>query len=152
MRISQALRSIGFGGLGVSVRGTTKYHLSPMEQRAFAGALATGIGVLTNNHIKGFPNLSLNSKKIFSIFIICNSWCRYPQYSLENPQLLLHCGPNFRCLLPDLWLRREGARQVHHVWHHSTHISNAFISQAPEEAAWAVWPRGLGGGDGSHGR
>merc|ERR1712106_869138 len=43
MFISLARHSIGFGGLGVSVRGTTKYHLSPLEQRAFAGALSTGI-------------------------------------------------------------------------------------------------------------
>merc|ERR1711892_708289 len=43
MFISLARHSIGFGGLGVSVRGTTKYHLSHLEQRAFAWALSTGI-------------------------------------------------------------------------------------------------------------
>ena len=27
----------------IQVRGTTKYHLSPMEQRAFAGAISSGV-------------------------------------------------------------------------------------------------------------
>ena len=27
----------------VQVRGTTKYHLSPHEQKAFAGAISTGV-------------------------------------------------------------------------------------------------------------
>jgi len=43
MRTSLARLGMGFGNLGVTVRGTTKYHLSPMEQRAFAGAISTGI-------------------------------------------------------------------------------------------------------------
>ena len=42
MRTSLARLGMGFGNLGVTVRGTTKYHLSPMEQRAFAGAISTG--------------------------------------------------------------------------------------------------------------
>ena len=33
---------LGFGALGVTIRGTTKYHLSPMEQKAFAGAISQG--------------------------------------------------------------------------------------------------------------
>ena len=33
---------LGFGQLGVTIRGTTKYHLSPMEQKAFAGAISQG--------------------------------------------------------------------------------------------------------------
>ena len=37
--------SKGFGNLGPVIRGTTKYHLSPFEQKAFKGAL-----------IKGLPN------------------------------------------------------------------------------------------------
>ena len=42
MRTSLIRRGMGFGNLGVTVRGTTKYHLSPLEQRAFAGAISTG--------------------------------------------------------------------------------------------------------------
>ena len=42
MRTSLARLGLGFGNLGVTVRGTTKYHISPLEQKAFAGALSTG--------------------------------------------------------------------------------------------------------------
>ena len=52
MRTSLARLGMGFGNLGVTVRGTTKYHLSPMEQRAFAGAISTG-----NVYIKYFSHL-----------------------------------------------------------------------------------------------
>jgi len=34
---------LNFGTLGVKIRGTTKYSLSPMEQKAFAGAITQGI-------------------------------------------------------------------------------------------------------------
>eukprot|EP00088_Acartia_fossae_P026227 TRINITY_DN2702_c0_g1_i1.p2 TRINITY_DN2702_c0_g1~~TRINITY_DN2702_c0_g1_i1.p2 ORF type:complete len:100 (+),score=28.58 TRINITY_DN2702_c0_g1_i1:29-301(+) len=43
MRTSLIRRGLGFGHLGVTVRGTTKYHLSPMEQKAFAGAISQGV-------------------------------------------------------------------------------------------------------------
>lgn len=43
MRTTLAKLGSGFGTLGVKVRGTTKYHLSPMEQRAFAGAISQGV-------------------------------------------------------------------------------------------------------------
>jgi len=43
MRTSLAHLGKGFGQLGVTVRGTTKYHISPFEQRAFAGAFSNGL-------------------------------------------------------------------------------------------------------------
>ena len=43
MRTTLAKYGLGFGHLGVKVRGTTKYHLSPMEQKAFAGAFSVGV-------------------------------------------------------------------------------------------------------------
>ena len=42
MRTSMIRTGLGFGALGVTIRGTTKYHLSPMEQKAFAGAISQG--------------------------------------------------------------------------------------------------------------
>ena len=42
MRTSLIRNGLGFGQLGVTIRGTTKYHLSPMEQKAFAGAISQG--------------------------------------------------------------------------------------------------------------
>ena len=42
MKLSLARLSKGFGQLA-TVRGTTKYHISPFEQRAFAGAITKGI-------------------------------------------------------------------------------------------------------------
>ena len=42
MRTSLARLGLGFGNLGVTVRGTTKYHISPLEQKAFAGAFSQG--------------------------------------------------------------------------------------------------------------
>ncbi|TRY73742.1 hypothetical protein TCAL_00971 [Tigriopus californicus] len=41
MRPSFLLRK-EFGNLAV-IRGTVKYHLSPLEQRAFAGAISQGV-------------------------------------------------------------------------------------------------------------
>ena len=43
MRTSLARLGLGFGNLGVTVRGTTKYHISPLEQKAFAGAFSQGL-------------------------------------------------------------------------------------------------------------
>jgi len=43
MRTSLSRLGKGFGNLGVTIRGTTKYHLSPFEQKAFAGVFSTGI-------------------------------------------------------------------------------------------------------------
>ena len=43
MRTSIIRQGLGFGHLGVKIRGTTKYHLSPMEQKAFAGAISNGV-------------------------------------------------------------------------------------------------------------
>ena len=54
MRTSLARLGMGFGNLGVTVRGTTKYHLSPMEQRAFAGAISQGL-----------PNIFWRARKSF---------------------------------------------------------------------------------------
>ena len=42
MRTSLARLGLGFGNLGVTIRGTTKYHISPLEQKAFAGAFSQG--------------------------------------------------------------------------------------------------------------
>ena len=42
MKLSLARLAKGFGQLA-TVRGTTKYHISPFEQRAFAGAITKGI-------------------------------------------------------------------------------------------------------------
>ena len=50
MRTSLARLGLGFGNLGVTVRGTTKYHISPLEQKAFAGAFSQG----------GFKHLQTN--------------------------------------------------------------------------------------------
>merc|ERR1711890_166358 len=44
MQITSVLSGMGFGNLGVKVRGVTKYHLSPFEQRAFAGMISTSVG------------------------------------------------------------------------------------------------------------
>ena len=54
MRTSLIRAGLGFGNLGVTVRGTTKYHLSPMEQRAFAGAISQGL-----------PNIFWRARKSF---------------------------------------------------------------------------------------
>ena len=43
MRTSLVRQSLGFGSLGVKIRGTTKYHLSPHEQKAFAGVFSVGL-------------------------------------------------------------------------------------------------------------
>ena len=43
MRTSLVSLGKGFGQLGVTIRGTTKYHLSPFEQNAFAGFFTTGV-------------------------------------------------------------------------------------------------------------
>jgi ubiquinol-cytochrome c reductase subunit 8 len=42
MRTSLIRASKGFGQLA-TIRGTTKYHLSPFEQKAFAGVITKGI-------------------------------------------------------------------------------------------------------------
>ena len=42
MRTSAARLGAKFGQLAV-IRGTTKYHLSAFEQRAFAGAISRGL-------------------------------------------------------------------------------------------------------------
>ena len=42
MRTSVARLGKKWGELAV-IRGTTKYHLSPFEQRAFAGAISRGV-------------------------------------------------------------------------------------------------------------
>jgi len=42
MRTSLARLGQGFGQLA-TIRGTTKYHLSPFEQKAFAGIISHGV-------------------------------------------------------------------------------------------------------------
>ena len=42
MKTSVARLAKGFGQLA-TVRGTTRYHISPFEQRAFAGMISKGI-------------------------------------------------------------------------------------------------------------
>merc|ERR1739845_261603 len=56
MRTSLARLGLGFGNLGVTIRGTTKYHISPLEQKAFAGAFSTG-----------FPNVLWRIRSSFFI-------------------------------------------------------------------------------------
>ena len=51
MRTSLARLGLGFGQLGVTIRGTTKYHISPLEQRAFAGAFSQGKAFIHCSHI-----------------------------------------------------------------------------------------------------
>ena len=62
---------LGFGALGVTIRGTTKYHLSPMEQKAFAGAISQGlprynyIMWVIENIFEGLPNIFWRVRKSF---------------------------------------------------------------------------------------
>merc|ERR1712183_591224 len=42
MKLTSTKMAAGFGQL-YKIRGQTRYHLSPMEQRAFAGAITKGI-------------------------------------------------------------------------------------------------------------
>eukprot|EP00093_Oithona_nana_P002553 02553.XXX_24522_24198_1 [CDS] Oithona nana genome sequencing. len=42
MRTSLVTLGKKWGGLAV-IRGTTKYHISPFEQKAFAGAISKGV-------------------------------------------------------------------------------------------------------------
>jgi hypothetical protein len=42
MKLTVARLAHGFGNLA-TIRGTTKYHISPFEQRAFAGMITKGI-------------------------------------------------------------------------------------------------------------
>ena len=84
---------LGFGQLGVTIRGTTKYHLSPMEQKAFAGAISQG----------KIEKMYFFSHKYFS---------RSAQYFLEGQEVFLHRGASVHPLLSDLHGDREGARQV----------------------------------------
>ena len=71
MRTSMIRAGLGFGQLGVTIRGTTKYHLSPMEQKAFAGAISQGktlseknVSFLTNI-LSGLPNIFWRVRKSF---------------------------------------------------------------------------------------
>ncbi len=43
MRTTLLRRGLEFGKLPVTIRGTTQFHLSPFEQRAFAGAISQGL-------------------------------------------------------------------------------------------------------------
>ena len=43
MRTSLVRHGLDFGALGVTIRGTTKYHISPLEQKAFAEAFSQGL-------------------------------------------------------------------------------------------------------------
>ena len=88
---------LGFGNLGVTIRGTTKYHLSPMEQKAFAGAFS-----------QGKPVDSVDVCPTFDFHFIPRS----AQHLLESEEVLLHRGPSLHSLLLDLHRDREGTRQV----------------------------------------
>merc|ERR1711874_617424 len=57
MRTSLVSLGKGFGQLGVTIRGTTKYHLSPFEQKAFAGFFTTGVPNTLWRMRKSLPNL-----------------------------------------------------------------------------------------------
>ena len=71
MRTSMIRAGLGFGQLGVTIRGTTKYHLSPMEQKAFAGAISQGISLseknvsFLTNILSGLPNIFWRVRKSF---------------------------------------------------------------------------------------
>ena len=69
MRTSLIRNGLGFGNLGVTIRGTTKYHLSPMEQKAFAGAISQGWSPDSYCDIKnissGLPNIFWRVRKSF---------------------------------------------------------------------------------------
>ena len=74
MRTSLARLGLGFGNLGVTVRGTTKYHISPLEQKAFAGALSTGdyhpkvqSALIISPQFEGFPNVLWRIRSSFFI-------------------------------------------------------------------------------------
>ena len=75
MRTSLARLGLGFGNLGVTVRGTTKYHISPLEQKAFAGAFSQGMYFVSICFVRwltyfflGLPNTLWRIRK--SVFIV----------------------------------------------------------------------------------
>ena len=76
---------LGFGQLGVTIRGTTKYHLSPMEQKAFAGAISQG------------------EPRVLYLNAILKCYSRSAQYFLEGPKVFLHRGSSLYPLLSDLY-------------------------------------------------
>ena len=81
---------LGFGALGVTIRGTTKYHLSPMEQKAFAGAISQGLYQFSNKHT--------------CIFCLLHIFClhRSAQHLLEGEEVFLHRGAPLHPVLSDL--------------------------------------------------
>ena len=87
MRTSMIRTGLGFGALGVTIRGTTKYHLSPMEQKAFAGAISQGLSQFSNKHTC-----------ILQIFCLHRS----AQHLLESQEVFLHCGAPLHPLLSHL--------------------------------------------------
>ena len=93
MRTSLARLGLGFGQLGVTIRGTTKYHISPLEQRAFAGAMSQGKGF----HQRFSPSLTPVHN------------CRSSQHFLESQEVLLHSCSTIPPDLLDLHRDREGA-------------------------------------------
>ena len=92
MRTSLIRNGLGFGNLGVTIRGTTKYHLSPMEQKAFAGAFSQGRSSMV--HVSS----------VLKFFL------RFAKHLLESQEVLLHCGSPLHHVLLDLHRDREGAR------------------------------------------
>ena len=84
MRTSLIRNGLGFGNLGVTIRGTTKYHLSPMEQKAFAGAFSQG------------------ESSIVTFYLQLLSVHRSAQHLLEGQEVLLHGGPPLHHVLFDL--------------------------------------------------
>ena len=97
MRTSLARLGLGFGNLGVTVRGTTKYHISPLEQKAFAGAFSQG----------GFQHLQTNICQL-----VKSLFPRSSQHPLEDQEVRLHCPPSLHHVLPHLYRDREGAREA----------------------------------------
>ena len=88
MRTSLARLGLGFGNLGVTVRGTTKYHISPLEQKAFAGAFSQG----------GFRTILIQMFVHSSLFN--DILPRSSQHPLEDQEISLHCPPPLHHVLP----------------------------------------------------
>ena len=100
MRVSSIRRGLEFGKLA-TIRGQTKYHLSPFEQRAFAGAIATGVPNtlwrIRTNIFYWLPRKliaitlhktnTLSSKKLFYFSAITLAYLIYDAVEKEHDRL-----------------------------------------------------------------
>ena len=88
MRTSLIRLGKGFGQLpltgGVGIRGVTKYHLSPFEQKAFAGVLTTGIPNFFRR-VKG-EFLNVVPRKLISFWPVLAMLAYVVQISYEVPE------------------------------------------------------------------